>query len=162
MLWSQPSIRLSNLIFGKRVTYINGEFWMKDVKSGMSLKGNFERGLKFKGAIYNKDGSICDKIEGDFSHGLHFKSSKKQFMFPLEYRELKTVVPEKVLQDPMHSENVWRKVFVHMKKNPPDFTSADEEKHILEEAQRALAKTMREPFVSRFGMKFSNQDEKEE
>jgi hypothetical protein len=135
---------------------------MKDEKSGMSLIGNFERGLNFKGAIYNKDGSVYDKIEGDFIHGLYFKTSKKKFMHPLEYRELKTIVPESVLQDPMHSENVWGNVFVHMKKSPPDYSNADKEKHILEEAQRALKKTRSVPFVSRFGMRFSDPKQKEE
>jgi hypothetical protein len=152
MEWCQPSIRINNIIFGKRDGFLHGEFFINDYDSGMYLKGTFSKGWKFKGAIYNADDSIYVYVDGDFIKGLYLKNKKVKWVEPIQNSVLKSIVPDYVLEDPHYTENVWKDVFIHMRQSPPAFANADKHKGIVENTQRAVNKDRKIPFVSRFGL----------
>ena len=113
--------------------------------------------FKIVGSIYGPDGipillgAIVETVEGDLTKQVKLLNSKRDWFPILGYEKLVTTVPANTLQDPLYAANVWKEVFVHMRKTPPDFKEADKEKNIVEEAQRARAKENPEKVQSQFG-----------
>jgi hypothetical protein len=149
--WTHPSHRLQGILFGSKNSGTHGEFKVYD-SSGLRFEGEITLPFKIKGKILDPKGKTIDSVSGDFKTGVYLKSNKKLWYEPVGFKKIVPVVAPEVLADKLYSENVWSKVYVHMRANPRNFKDADLEKQAVEEEQRAIAKT-RGKFVSRFGFK---------
>lgn len=149
--WTHPSHRLQGILFGSKNSGTHGEFKVYD-PSGLRFEGEITLPFKIKGKILDAKDKVIDSVSGDFKDGILLKSKKKLWYEPVGFKKIVPEIVPEVLADRLYSENVWSKVFVHMRANPRNFKDADIEKKAVEDEQRAIADT-RGRFVSRFGFK---------
>lgn len=151
MTFLVPGIRIGPLFYGgKRATCNAGAFFVKDGLTGMQFKGQIKSGFKVKGDILDGENNFVDSVDGDLIGGVIMKSTGQVWAKGVPQQNVEILIDEETLKAPLYSQNVWSKVFTHMKAVPPNYSKADLEKGIVEQNQRKLDASL---FDSQFGFK---------
>lgn len=151
--YTLPGIKLDPLV-GKQTAGYHGTFVVQDY-TGIRFEGKVTKPFKLKGEFFDAEGKSLGSVAGDVTQSVKFKEDGRVWFSTIKHEPFTPIVDEKDLNDPKLSQNVWGKVFVHMKES--DFAKADKEKFAVEEAQRLEMKTYEEQglqFKSRFGFKY--------
>lgn len=73
--FSQPTIQVGPLLFGKRAVFISDkEFWICDDSSGITFKGTINK-FTISGEFRDSHGNLLESVYGDLVGGVYFKAS---------------------------------------------------------------------------------------
>jgi hypothetical protein len=142
--WCQPSNRFQGIVIGNKQCGIHGDFWITD-PSGCKFVGKVTLSNNVTGKLFN--GKSFIDIEGNLLKGLKFRPRGSTWTTPLKLKPISILTSKDTRQDSKYVDNIWQNVFHHMRKDPPDFASAEVERIKVTKADRG------EP-NSRFGLRF--------
>jgi hypothetical protein len=147
--WHLPGYRLDGILVGEKTCGTHGELTVID-PLGLKFVGDITLPNKVKGKIFGPKGNLIEEVSGDFRDGLYLKKSGALWYVPIGFVKNNFRTHDEHVHDPLLSSNQWSEVKKHILQTPPNWKGADEEKKLIEQAQRDLNKT-RKPFESRFG-----------
>jgi hypothetical protein len=156
--FNNPDLRVDGTIYGRRNVGVDGLVQMSD-SEGFRFDGRITKPLRVQGTFYTAEGGIIDTIQPNaFTKPLTLvRQGKILDVLPNSPVALET--PTAVEYDPLYSENVWKDVYVELRKKRPNYRIADEAKIRVENKQREDQKRNPARTVSRFGFvcEFSNE-----